>query len=150
MCRFIGSKIRQVACLCLFFDSSYPQFSKIKKRVRSIFGTTFTQSLHYYWITFYSVYTSACFHHLGRYDYGRLHKTLTLDSEAIYTSYEGFHSMPTENECPDKYEWWINELNSLGIKINDKEQPKDIHELENLTDDLKQRLIQRYKGRYNG
>ena len=57
--------------------------------------------------------------------------------------------MLTENEYPDKYEWWINELNTLGIKINDKEQPKDIHELENLTDDLKQRLIQRHKARYD-
>jgi hypothetical protein len=53
--------------------------------------------------------------------------------------------MPTANEYPEKYEWWINELNSLGIEINDKEQPKDLHELENLTDDVKQSLIQKYK-----
>jgi hypothetical protein len=58
--------------------------------------------------------------------------------------------MPTENEYPEKYEWWINELNSLGIEINDKEQPKDLHELENLTDDVKQSLIQKYKTLYNG
>ncbi len=57
-------------------------------------------------------------------------------------------TMPTENEYPEKYEWWINELNSLGIEINDP--PKDLHELENLTDDVKQSLIQKYKTRYNG
>ena len=58
--------------------------------------------------------------------------------------------MPTENKYPEKYEWWINELNSLGIEINVKEQPKDLHELENLTDDVKQSLIQKYKTLYNG
>ena len=59
-------------------------------------------------------------------------------------------TMPTENEYPEKYEWWINELNSLGIEINDKEQPKDLHELENLTNYVKQSLIQKYKTLYNG
>jgi hypothetical protein len=24
--------------------------------------------------------------------------------------------MSIKNECPEKYSWWINELNSLGVK----------------------------------
>ena len=42
-------------------------------------------------------------------------------------------SMAVESEHPEKYEWWINELNSLGIEINDKDQLDDLHQLENIT-----------------
>jgi hypothetical protein len=44
--------------------------------------------------------------------------------------------MAPRNEFPEKYAWWINELKSLGIKQDEKnEEVRDIQALENLTDD---------------
>lgn len=54
--------------------------------------------------------------------------------------------MATRNEYPEKYAWWINELNSLGISQEDNnEKLRDIQALENLTDDIKQLFIHSYK-----
>ena len=54
--------------------------------------------------------------------------------------------MATRNECPEKYAWWINELNSLGIKKDEKiENLTDTQALENLTDDVKQLFIHNYR-----
>ena len=53
--------------------------------------------------------------------------------------------MATRNENPEKNAWWINELNSLGIKKDEKiEELRDTQALENLTDDLKQLFIHEY------
>jgi nucleoside-specific outer membrane channel protein Tsx len=52
----------------------------------------------------------------------------------------------TRDENPEKYAWWINELNSLGIKQEKmNEDLRDIQALENLTDDIKQLFIHSYK-----
>ena len=57
--------------------------------------------------------------------------------------------MATKNEYPEKYAWWITELNSLGINKEDKyEELKDVQALENLTDDVKQIFIHEYKTSY--
>jgi hypothetical protein len=54
--------------------------------------------------------------------------------------------MATKNEYPEKYAWWINELNSLGVDTETKnEELKDVQEVENLTDDVKQKFIHEYK-----
>ncbi len=54
--------------------------------------------------------------------------------------------MATRNEYPEKCAWWINELNSLGITQEDKnEEFRDIQALENLTDDVKQLFMHSYK-----
>ena len=53
--------------------------------------------------------------------------------------------MSIKNECPEKYAWWINELNSLGVKTYVDKEEKDIHQLENLADEIKQTLIHEYK-----
>jgi hypothetical protein len=54
--------------------------------------------------------------------------------------------MATRNEYPEKYAWWINELNSLGIKKDEKiEDLQDTQALENLTDDVKQIFIHEYR-----
>ena len=50
--------------------------------------------------------------------------------------------MADKNEYPEKYGWWISELNSLGINTDSKnEESTDVHALENLTDDVKQNFI---------
>jgi hypothetical protein len=54
--------------------------------------------------------------------------------------------MTTRNEYPEKYAWWINELKSLGIKQDEKnEESGDIQAVENLTDDVKQLFIHDYR-----
>ena len=48
--------------------------------------------------------------------------------------------------------WWINELDSLGIKNssnNSKNGSNDIHELEDHADEIKQTFIRDYKKCYN-
>jgi hypothetical protein len=58
--------------------------------------------------------------------------------------------MAIKNEYPEKYAWWINELNSLGVKKEDKvEELKDLQALENLADDVKQIFIHEYKTNYS-
>ena len=59
--------------------------------------------------------------------------------------------MTTRNEYPEKYAWWINELKSLGIKQDEKnEESRDIEAVENLTDDVKQLLIDKYRDQLHG
>jgi hypothetical protein len=54
--------------------------------------------------------------------------------------------MATKSEYPEKNAWWINELNSLGIKEDEKiEELRDTQALENLTDDIKQLFIHNYR-----
>jgi len=58
--------------------------------------------------------------------------------------------MSIKNECPENYAWWINESNSLGVKKDaNKEELKDIQQLENLADDIKQTFIHEYKSSYS-
>jgi hypothetical protein len=57
--------------------------------------------------------------------------------------------MATKNEYPEKYGWWINELNSLGVNTEDKNgELRDVQSLENLADDIKQDFIHEYKISY--
>jgi hypothetical protein len=52
-----------------------------------------------------------------------------------------------DNEKSQKVNWWINELDSLGIK--QEEESNKGQELEDLTDDIKQKFIYDYKTCYN-
>jgi hypothetical protein len=59
-------------------------------------------------------------------------------------------SMATKKEYPEKYGWWISELNSLGINTETKnEELRDVQALENLTDEVKQNFIHEYKTSYS-
>ena len=54
--------------------------------------------------------------------------------------------MATKSEYPEKNAWWINELNSLGVNTENKNQElKDVQGLESLADDVKQKFIHEYK-----
>jgi nucleoside-specific outer membrane channel protein Tsx len=55
--------------------------------------------------------------------------------------------MATSDEYPEKNAWWINELNSLGIKNEKIEKLRDRQALENLADDLKQLFLHGYRDR---
>jgi hypothetical protein len=41
------------------------------------------------------------------------------------------------HECCEKYEWWLNELLSLGVEVHQRNEFNDIKEIRSLTDNLK-------------
>jgi hypothetical protein len=51
-----------------------------------------------------------------------------------------------KKEFPEKYSWWLNELNSLGLAVK---KANDLREVSSLADNIKQVLFQDYKTRYN-
>jgi hypothetical protein len=57
--------------------------------------------------------------------------------------------MSTKKEHPEKYGWWISELDSLGIKRMRRNDIKDRKEIIDLTKNIKQTLFQEYKTVYN-
>ena len=56
-----------------------------------------------------------------------------------------------DNEKSQKVNWWINELDSLGMKESKQEEEESNkgQELEDLTDDIKQKFIYDYKAYYS-
>ena len=55
-----------------------------------------------------------------------------------------------DNEKSQKVNWWISELDSLGInKSKQEEESNKSQELEDLTDDIKQKFIYDYKAYYS-
>ena len=56
--------------------------------------------------------------------------------------------MSTKKEHPEKYGWWISELDSLGIKRMRTSDMKDRKEIIDLTKNIKQTLFQVYKTIY--
>ena len=54
-----------------------------------------------------------------------------------------------DSERSEKISWWINELDSLGTKKSKQKESNKSQELEDLTDDIKQKFIYDYKACYN-
>ena len=85
-------------------------------------------------------------------------RSLLLDSnrtEAVNTLIrENANTINTtnakDNEKSQKVNWWINELDSLGMKKSKQEEESNkSQELEDLTDDIKQKFIYDYKAYYS-
>jgi hypothetical protein len=57
--------------------------------------------------------------------------------------------MATKQENPQEDNWWLNELESLGVRVNIRNDLNDIGETSNLAENLKQILYQAYKDAYN-
>jgi hypothetical protein len=57
--------------------------------------------------------------------------------------------MTTKTEHPEKKQWWLNELESLGISSKKTNELNDQKEISNLTENIKQTLYQDYKSLYN-
>jgi hypothetical protein len=55
-----------------------------------------------------------------------------------------------KKESEEKYSWWLNELNTLGLAVKKANDLNDIREVSSLADNIKQVLFQDYKTRYNG
>lgn len=41
------------------------------------------------------------------------------------------------HECCEKYEWWLNELLSLGLAVHRRNEFNDVKEISSLVDNLK-------------
>jgi len=48
-------------------------------------------------------------------------------------------------EHPERYGWWLNELDSLGIRTKKINELNDLQEIRNLTQNLKQAFYQDFK-----
>jgi hypothetical protein len=49
------------------------------------------------------------------------------------------------HEFHEKNEWWINELGSLGLRVNKTNEFNDLSEISNLANMLKRRYFADYK-----
>jgi hypothetical protein len=54
-----------------------------------------------------------------------------------------------KNEHPERYGWWLNELDSLGISTLQKNGISNRREASDLTDAVKQTFYEEYLGAYN-
>ena len=54
-----------------------------------------------------------------------------------------------EIEHPEKYNWWLNELDSLGIRTLEKNGLNNRQESSDLTDAVKQTLYEEYLKAYS-
>jgi hypothetical protein len=69
----------------------------------------------------------------------------------LYFSEISWKTLATKTEHPERKQWWLNELDSLGIspeKINQIDDHKE-EEVRSLTEDIKQALYQEYKAAYS-
>jgi hypothetical protein len=53
--------------------------------------------------------------------------------------------MATRREHPERYGWWINELESLGVGAKKTNELNDLKEIRSLAEIIKQSFYQDYK-----
>jgi hypothetical protein len=56
--------------------------------------------------------------------------------------------MASQQENPQKDNWWTNELESLGVSVKVRNELNDIQETSNLAENLKQVFYRAYKDAY--
>ena len=57
-------------------------------------------------------------------------------------------TMAVKHEYPEKYDWWLSELESLGVSPKTLNDLNDKQEVSELTENIKQTYFQEYKSRY--
>jgi hypothetical protein len=55
--------------------------------------------------------------------------------------------MAARDEHPERYGWWLNELQSLGISSNRINELNDLKEISSLAENIKQGFYQEYESR---
>ena len=55
--------------------------------------------------------------------------------------------MAAKDEHPERYGWWLNELQSLGISSNRINELNDLKEIRILAENIKQGFYQEYESR---
>ena len=53
--------------------------------------------------------------------------------------------MKTLDEHPERYGWWKNELESLGVGVKKTNELNDLREIRSLAENIKQDFYQHYK-----
>lgn len=53
--------------------------------------------------------------------------------------------MAIVHELHEKNEWWLNELRSLGLKVNNRNDFNDLNEMSNLANMIKQHYYKDFK-----
>jgi hypothetical protein len=53
------------------------------------------------------------------------------------------------SEHTDRYSWWLNELESLGIRTHSKDACNNIKEASVLTEEIKQIFYEEYQKAFN-
>jgi hypothetical protein len=53
--------------------------------------------------------------------------------------------MATKEEHPERYGWWLNELESLGISANRISELNDLNEVSSLAENIKRGFYQEYE-----
>jgi len=53
--------------------------------------------------------------------------------------------MATRREHPERYGWWINELESLGVGVKKTNEFNDLKEIRSLAEIIKQGFYQDYR-----
>ena len=56
--------------------------------------------------------------------------------------------MGSSREYPQRYDWWINELESLGLSVKKINEFNDLDEIRDLTEIIKQDKFLDYKTDY--
>jgi hypothetical protein len=56
--------------------------------------------------------------------------------------------MATMGEHPERYGWWINELESLGLSVKKINELNDLHEIRDLAENIKKDKYIDYKTDY--
>ena len=59
------------------------------------------------------------------------------------------HTYLAKAEYPDRFSWWLNELESLGISMNTKDAWNNIKEASELTEEVKQIFYEEYQRTYD-
>ena len=59
------------------------------------------------------------------------------------------HIYMVKAEYPDRFSWWLNELESLGISMNTKDACNNTKEASELTEEAKQIFYEEYQRTYN-
>lgn len=59
------------------------------------------------------------------------------------------HIYMVKAEYPDRFSWWLNELESLGISMNTKNACNNIKAASELTEEVKQIFYEEYQRTYN-
>ena len=74
----------------------------------------------------------------------------------MYQTLQGFiagnlciHTYLAKAEYPDRFSWWLNELESLGISMNTKDAWNNIKEASELTEEVKQIFYEEYQRTYD-
>ena len=57
--------------------------------------------------------------------------------------------MSNKREYPERYGWWRNELDSLGITIKKRNELNDVKELRDLSNNIKNGFVDVYKSHCN-